>query len=440
MNGTDPTDIILENCRFWIQRVLVPVVVCIGVIGQTISVMVLTRRRMRSSTNIYLSALAIADILYNLFALLLSFKHYPNIHDRKYALYWRFYGISHWICDAASSTSVWLTVSFTLERYIAVCHPIKGKVLCTESRAKSIISVVYIFCLLTTMSTTFEYQLSLQESCIEQCPPLKLHKTHHPHDALAMQSSITDTTKDQNSTVAADSFMDKNESFNMTTCCLKNITIDTELTNLGNNFTYSTFMAWYSAVFFCFLPLVVIATFNCFLIRAVYYSQKTRRAMTNSQENISISNENRITVMLIGIVLLFLICQTPTAAYLIYMNVHQSKTRRQLNISLIAGNIFNFMILLNTSFNFILYCVLSRKFRSTFKKLFCERKKKQQETIVLSSRSSLKFNPYKHGIRRNASEYLTPRSLETQSLTGIPRSKSLMMRPSGKVKSTDLIV
>lgn len=38
--------------------------------------------------------------------------------------------------------------------------------------------------------------------------------------------------------------------------------------------------------------------------------------------------------MLIGIVLLFLICQTPTAAYLIYMNVHQSKTRRQLNISL----------------------------------------------------------------------------------------------------------
>lgn len=253
----------------------------------------------------------------------------------------------------SGSTSVWLTVSFTLERYIAVCHPIKGKVLCTESRAKSIISVVYIFCLLTTMSTTFEYQLSLQESCIEQCPPLKLHKTHHPHgksinhnatttilhipndtrvnvstihpefykeiiksivancsnqhqhfiflpafynqnkttitkshnlaDALAMQSSITDTTKDQNSTVAADSFMDKDESFNMTTCCLKNITIDTELTNLGNNFTYSTFMAWYSAVFFCFLPLVVIATFNCFLIRAVYYSQKTRRAMTNSQ-------------------------------------------------------------------------------------------------------------------------------------------------------------
>lgn len=57
---------------------------------------------MRSSTNIYLSALGIADIIYLIFVFLLSFKHYHNIHARKYELYWRFYGISHWLCDAAS--------------------------------------------------------------------------------------------------------------------------------------------------------------------------------------------------------------------------------------------------------------------------------------------------------------------------------------------------
>lgn len=58
---------------------------------------------MRSSTNIYLSALGIADIIYLIFVFLLSFKHYQNIHARKYELYWRFYGISHWLCDAASN-------------------------------------------------------------------------------------------------------------------------------------------------------------------------------------------------------------------------------------------------------------------------------------------------------------------------------------------------
>lgn len=72
-------------------------------------------------------------------------------------------------------------------------------------------------------------------------------------------------------------------------------------------------------------------------------------------------------------------------------------------------------MLLNASCNFLLYCVLSKKFRSTFKKLFCERKRKRQDTIALTSsksRNSQCFNPYKHGIRRNASEYHTPRNLE----------------------------
>ncbi|CAH0548119.1 unnamed protein product [Brassicogethes aeneus] len=510
MNVTDPeTEAILNNSRFWIQRVIVPLVVCIGVVGNTVTVMVLTRRRMRSSTNIYLSALAIADILHNFFVLVLSFKHYPNVHDKKYELFWRFYGISHWLCDAASSTSVWLTVSFTLERYIAVCHPIKGKVLCTENRAKSIISIIYIFCLLTTMSTTFEYQLTLEESCIKQCPvqPAKktqyttgnlmnsngttsIHIQHHDNinemagdnpniklytDALVKSllancskkhthiiyipiSNITANTDlvesqivppatenviENDNVTSTMITMPENETMaNNTECCLKKFTIDTEPTTLGSNSSYSTFMAWYSAIVFFLLPLIVIATFNCFLIQAVYYSQKARKAMTNSQENISISNENRITVMLIGVVILFLVCQTPTATFLIYKNIHETKNKRELNIELIAGNVFNLMQSLNSSCNFVVYCMFSKKFRSTFKKLFWERRKKRQDTIALSScksRNSQKFNPYK-GMRRNASEYITPRNLETQSLTGIPRSKSLMVRPAGKAKSTDLIV
>ncbi|KAJ8968773.1 hypothetical protein NQ314_002122 [Rhamnusium bicolor] len=81
-------------------------------------------------------------------------------------------------------TSIWLTVSFTVERYIAVCHPIKGKYFCTERRAKSMIVIVYIFCILTTASTKFEYQLSLNETCIEECKldtniPQKIGKSHH---------------------------------------------------------------------------------------------------------------------------------------------------------------------------------------------------------------------------------------------------------------------
>ena len=48
-------------------------------------------------------------------------------------------------------------MAFTVERYIAVCHPIRGRALCTESRAKKAIVAVYILCFSAAISTAFEY-------------------------------------------------------------------------------------------------------------------------------------------------------------------------------------------------------------------------------------------------------------------------------------------
>ncbi|CAH1953730.1 unnamed protein product [Acanthoscelides obtectus] len=547
---------VLESSRFWVQKVLVPILLCLGIAGNTLTIMVLTRRRMRSSTNIYLSALAIADIFHLIFGFLLSFTHYKNIHDRRYELYWRFYGLTHWLCDAASATSAWLTVSFTLERYIAVCHPMKGKVFCTEGRAKSIIVIVYIFCLLTTVSTTFEYQLTFNEDCLERCkvlveesgddalssdvitnlnvsshiiqPPsydiikregvdrylqhqlktILANCTNKPHiiyvpispellnvstvrdtttgeiqnrtkrqysetieesltgvsepskflesifptkdsfqvltetrgekvireaingleepeeadnaqgnaeyidvkDAardgydvkeLGMMENSTDSSFENNEENSQDIQMtvDSNNITYKTYCCLKNLTIDVESTDLSKNMNYLNFIYWYSALFFGIIPLVLIATFNCFLIRAVYLSQQLRRVMTNSTENTMFSNERRITIILIGIVISFLVCNTPTSAHLIYYHFHKVSTPRENNIMRILGNIFNLMLMLNAPCNFLIYCVLSKKFRQTFKKIFCERRKKKQldgDTLLLAS----------------TRKYRTPRNIE----------------------------
>ena len=38
--------------------------------------------------------------------------------------------------------------AFTIERYIAICHPIKSKSICTISRAKKIIGVCWIFAII----------------------------------------------------------------------------------------------------------------------------------------------------------------------------------------------------------------------------------------------------------------------------------------------------
>ncbi|KAF5283142.1 hypothetical protein FQA39_LY17400 [Lamprigera yunnana] len=437
MNETDYASVAFkEQSRFWIQRVLVPILVCVGAAGNILSVIVLTRRRMRSSTNAYLTALAIADLIYLLFVLLLSFKHYPNINDRKYELYWRFYGISHWLCDAASSTSVWLTVSFTIERYIVVCHPIKGKVLCTERRAKSIIAIASILCLVFTATTPFEYQLAFQDSCIKTCDEEDLkHLQPKRADELSHTPINVSTSLDKNNCsddgvlIPVDEeliFLLTNSTdllfraivniqlMNMT-CCVKNYTITTESTSFGKNRIYQRMFYWFSAIVFAVLPLAMISTFNCFLINSVYRSYRKRKIMTNFQEQKSQTQENRITVLLIAVVVLFLICQIPTASVLIYDALVEVTDDATLNIKAGLGNIFNALLAVNASCNFILYCALSDKYRRTCKALCINRKLNRQDTgSILGSRHSLKISKNQL-LKRGKSNYVcTPRSLEVE--------------------------
>jgi hypothetical protein len=106
-----------DQSRFWIQRVLVPIISLIGVIGNSMTIVIMTRRRMRSSTNSYLAALATYDMLYLIFTFVLSLSHYPNSNDIKFYYYWLLWPINVLIFDVSSNTSIWLTVTFTIERY-----------------------------------------------------------------------------------------------------------------------------------------------------------------------------------------------------------------------------------------------------------------------------------------------------------------------------------
>ncbi|CAL4059756.1 unnamed protein product, partial [Meganyctiphanes norvegica] len=112
------------------------------------------------------------------------------------------------------STSIWLTVAFTVERFIVVQCPIKGKVLCTLSRARRVTGVVYFFCFALTASTPHEWKVVTRDT------------SEGPVMALS-------------------------------------------LTQLGLDNTYRLLYYWFTAVTFILLPLMLLATFNFFLIQAV---------------------------------------------------------------------------------------------------------------------------------------------------------------------------
>ncbi|KAF6739881.1 Thyrotropin-releasing hormone receptor [Oryzias melastigma] len=129
------------STEYKVVSVLLVSLICgVGIVGNMMVILVvLTTKHMRTPTNCYLVSLAAADLM------VLTAAGLPNITDALrgqwvygYAgclgiTYFQYLGIN------ASSCSI---TAFTVERYIAICHPIKAQFLCTLSRAKKIITGV----------------------------------------------------------------------------------------------------------------------------------------------------------------------------------------------------------------------------------------------------------------------------------------------------------
>lgn len=129
-----------------------------GVTGNILAIVVLTKRRMiMSSTNNYLVALAIVDIAYLLLTLILNTSQHPCFVSTTIA---EILGtICRPIADFSSNTSVWLTVTFTVERWVAITYPLQSRTWCTVSRARKIIIGVMFAALICTSPSAFETKL-----------------------------------------------------------------------------------------------------------------------------------------------------------------------------------------------------------------------------------------------------------------------------------------
>ncbi|KAJ6657177.1 hypothetical protein lerEdw1_002766 [Lerista edwardsae] len=144
-------DAALAMLEYKVISVFLVLAVCgVGIVGNAMVVLVvLTTRDMRTPTNCYLVSLAVADLM------VLVAAGLPNVSNSLtgtwvYGLagclgitYFQYLGIN------ASSCSI---TAFTVERYIAICHPMKAQTMCTVSRAKRILAFVWalnaLYCIL----------------------------------------------------------------------------------------------------------------------------------------------------------------------------------------------------------------------------------------------------------------------------------------------------
>ncbi|CAL4159003.1 unnamed protein product, partial [Meganyctiphanes norvegica] len=128
-----------------IGTVFQSIIFLIGVVGNVMVVIVVARNKnMKTPTNCYLVSLAIADCAVLVAAVPSEIVTYYLIGN-------------HWIWGKAgcailiflqhlgiNASSLSLT-AFTVERYIAICHPMKSQRICTAERAKKITLFVWVF-------------------------------------------------------------------------------------------------------------------------------------------------------------------------------------------------------------------------------------------------------------------------------------------------------
>lgn len=296
-----------------VNGVLTNIVVVLGLIGNLLTIIILSQRAMRSSTNYYLSALAIWDSVVLICTLLLiGLRPLPNMDGFEHNVHPYIVSYVYPLALIAQTATIWLTVSFTVERYIAVCHPLKAASMCTISRAKIVIMGVSLGSAIYNIPRWFEFRPRVVE----------------------IESPDPNTTE------------------------LMTIVIRTKFSQ--NAVYLEVYFSWLYVPIMCIVPLLVLSILNTFLILAVRRSKRQRKDM-----NVRQSRENNVTIMLVTVIFVFIICQVPALVYNLAYAINMKHVTTDFGYHVLS--IFrNFLVSLNSAINFILYCALGQKFRRIF--------------------------------------------------------------------------
>ncbi len=310
------------------------IVSMLGLVGNALSITVLANRRMMSSTSCYLIALAIFDsiILISLVLFLALptfylarqmlesyFKAYPYMHPYAYP-----------VALIAQTCSIYTTVAFTVERYIAVCRPLRAAKMCTISRARKSISIIIVFSILYNIPRMLEYEVK-----VEVDPETNLTNARYQPTKLGMDPTFR-----------------------------------------------HIYFIYMQLIFMLIVPFTTLAVLNILLIRAVKKSQKTQGKINNKTRR-----ENSLTVMLISVIVVFMICQVPSIVDNIFQAILDDAalmTSPFVKLTCIS----NLMVIMNSAINFYLYCVFGRKFRRVFCRIFCTCYLKYTNRTHLSNESA----------------------------------------------------
>ena len=298
-----------NKAQFITGLFLYPIVCLFGLTGNVISIFVLSQRKMATSTNTFLTALAVSDGIklvndsfYFLVILLLNVN--APLGQKAYGY---MYPYAHYFFNMSVCITAWLTVSVAAERYILVCHATRAREWCSIYRARMTSVAVFVSMSLLTIPLGLRYQ------------------TVRTYD-------------------------DK----------LNTTVLSVEVTELWKNENFVTAYTWIQNLLRSIVPLLVLCTLNYFIVQALRRTQGSRK---------KISSRHRVTLMLISVIVVFMLCVTPDAIMSAFFGYGYYEARFLVRG---VREITDLLLTVNSAVNFILYYTFNNVFRRNFYALFCK--------------------------------------------------------------------
>ena len=312
---------------FIIYGPLYGLVCAFGLIGNSLSFAVLHKYTCGNVGTYLLKALALMDNLFLVTAavvqMYLAMAMYFNLHEQLEVIYPTVQTFGWPLAHIIQMCTVWMMVLVAGNRYFAVCRPLDAPRLCTKHNVQLEIMVMASAVCVYNIPRFFEYR------------------------------SVTRnvTTVDENNVT---SWAVETEDVGLTSIHLYNI--------LYENVSYCLFVF--------LLPLLILIFFNVHLMHDLKVAQRSRKAMTSRSSN----DENNITLVMIIIVIVFTVCQTPATInqILYYINIEDTHSEECTPYKQYY-HVSNLLITMNSSLNFVIYCLFRRQFQHQLCMLFGRR-------------------------------------------------------------------
>ncbi|KAM9324020.1 growth hormone secretagogue receptor type 1-like [Gastrophryne carolinensis] len=325
------TDSTLESSSsLFTPQILIPVtVVCIvlfvlGVTGNLITILIFKRYKdMRSTVNMYLSSMAVSDILIFLGLpsdLYRIWKYKPYIFGDfvcKFLIY---------LSEMCTYSTILHITTVSVERYLAVCYPLKAKIMITKKRVKVVIGILWTVALLTAVPVWF------------------LFGTEHQKDTLPEETM--------------------------------------ECRHLKSSWDNGLeLMTWVSTIYF-FLPTLFLSLLYGLICKKLWRNKHGIQGPTAANRG---KHHKQTVKMLAVVVLSFVLCWLPfhIGRLLFADNLYYHLTQYLNLISMV-------LFYLSASINPMLYNIMSQKYRAAMSKLLKPRQELQFRNSTRSEQSSLK--------------------------------------------------